>query len=123
MKKPGEFKKSKQRNKNIQHNRDQLKLLKEGTIPQAELFILDPNGFKRVTIVRWDCEDSPSLSGAIIVYLSHGGKKSKLRTGLFYDKDRGNRCRILEEGFIDWEHCFGIVVKEEMLKENSNGIV
>lgn len=112
-KKPGEFKKSKQRNKNIQHNRDQLKLLKEEKIDKAELFILDPDGFKKVTIER-----GISYGPWPIVYLSHHGKKSKLRTGTLIGDDGGDRLKILEEGYIDPQHCFGTVINVEVLKAN-----
>jgi hypothetical protein len=35
-KKLGQFKKAQKRNKNIQHNRDQIKLLRAGSIQYAE---------------------------------------------------------------------------------------
>src|SRR5579885_2872166 len=81
-KKPGEFQKKKKKFQNIQHNRDQLKLLKEGKIEEAELFILDPDGFKKVTIVSRE-----PYGGDTVVYLHNRGKGSKLRTGWFIEKD------------------------------------
>jgi hypothetical protein len=119
-KEPGQFKKSRKRNLNIQHNRDQLKLLKEGKIPQAELFILDPEAFKKVTIVPMDA-DLPSLGideryGVKAAFLFKHGKKSRLRTGWIVEKDG---FKIYEEpgGHINYDNCFGIVIKEEILKE------
>lgn len=119
-KKPGQFKKAQKRHQNIQHNRDQLKLLKEMKIDSAELFILDPEAFKKVTIVRHDCETSPPLvSGTPIVYLHNRGKSSKLRTGMFIDKD-GLKVDNQPGGYIEMKHVFGIIVKEELLKEKDS---
>jgi len=114
---PGQFKKAKKRNKNIQHNRDQLKLLKEQKLDQVELYILDNNIFKRVTIMSGDPAAPEELfkTGDKVVYLAQNGKKSKLRTGFYVDK-RGS-CLIYNVGFIKWEHCLGLVIKEEIIKE------
>lgn len=111
-KKPGEFQKSKKKHKNIQHNRDQLKLLKEEKIEQAELFILDPDAFKKVTIERGfhECFD--------VVYLSNHGRKSKLRTGTISCKTdpEDGRVQIVGVGYLDVQYCYGHIVKVEILK-------
>jgi hypothetical protein len=120
-KKPGEFQKQKKKFQNIQHNRDQLKLLNEKQILEAELFILDPDGFKKVTIVPLDMSnphyDYKTLCyyGTRVVYLSHNGRGGKLRTAYLIEKDSGGRCKVDGEGFIEWDSCFGIIVKEEKL--------
>jgi hypothetical protein len=120
-KKAGEFQKKKKKYQNIQHNRDQLKLLKEGQLIEAELFILDPDGFKRVTIVPLDMSNPHydykeiCYYGARVVYLSHNGRGGKLRTAYLIEKDSGGRCKVSEEGFIEWDECYGIIVKEEKL--------
>jgi hypothetical protein len=115
---PGQFKKARKRNLNIQHNRDQLKLLKEGKIAQAELFVLDPDAFKKVTIVPLNISLSEvnSLNGVKTVFLFKNGKKSRLRTGIIIEK---NGVKIYEEpgGHVDFDHCFGIVIKEEILQK------
>lgn len=124
-KQPGQFLKTKQRNKNIQHNREQLKLLKEKTVETVELFILEPDGFKKVTTApflytEYDKEHG-QLDAVKIVYLANNGKKSKLRTAHIVPKRSNTRC-CLDVGndvFIDWEHCFGVVVKEEFIKEHT----
>lgn len=113
-KKPGQFQKTRKRNLNIQHNRDQLKLLKEQKIEEAELFVLDGSTFKKVTIKNQD-----PISGNLIVYVANNGKKSKLQLGHYIEKDAGGACRVMKNSsfFIDWKYFLGIVVKEEILKE------
>tara|TARA_B110000503_G_C7129161_1_gene406057 strand:- start:1015 stop:1359 length:345 start_codon:yes stop_codon:yes gene_type:complete len=104
------FDKKRKRHKNIQHNRDQLKLLKEKKINTAELFILDLGGFKKVTI-------SPNLPESIlsykkIVYLSK--KYGRLLTADIYG-DQENRLAN-PSIYVEGKHIFGIVLKEELLK-------
>lgn len=108
-KKPGEFKKSKIKNKNIQNNMDRLRLLREGTLNEAELLILDFDGFKKVTVI-------PVTSNSQkVVYLANGGKKHKLRTAMVSCK---NDCQLVTPNgafFIKEEYILAEVIREEMI--------
>lgn len=108
MKKPGDFKKQQKKHQNIQHNRDQLKLLREELIQEAELFVLDPDGFKKVTIKpmpeHFDCER--------VVYLQRRRNKTKLQTGILTTASEYPRVRV-NGIFVEREDVFGIIVKEE----------
>ena len=107
------FDKKRKRHKNIQHNRDQLKLLKEKKINTAELFILDLDGFKKVTISPNLPESN--LSYTKVVYLSK--KYNRLLTAYIY-KDQENR---LANGiYVKDKHIFGIVLKEKVLGSLEN---
>lgn len=86
-------------------------MIKHGDAFEAVLFILDKQGFKQVTVVP-----KRPINGDFIAYVFNGGKKSKLKTGMYTDKDAGDRCRLFEGGFIPWEHYIGVVVKEELIK-------
>jgi hypothetical protein len=119
-KKPGEFQKSKKKNKNIQHNRDQIKLLREYQIQLAELFILDDDGFKKVSIIEMPSNHDARPLYAKVVFLSSNGRGHRLRTGYYADKNAGDRCKLSNGEFIEWKQCFGIVISTEMLKENDN---
>ena len=119
MKKPGEFKKQQKKHQNIQHKRDQLKLLKEEKIQEAELFILDPDGFKKVYIksfpeVPYDAYGRYETTNVVYVQRKH--KKTRLRTSQLIGKDAYPRCKVEGPGFIEWEDCLGIIIKTEMLK-------
>lgn len=120
-KKPGEFQKKKKRYKHIQNNRDQLKLLREEKIDQAELTVLDPNGLKKVFIERYDYNSY--LHGINVVYLVQNGKGHKLHTGMVIDKDAGGGCKIVGVGIIPWKNCLGVIVKEEFLFKHRRGPV
>ncbi len=116
-KKPGEFKKQQKKHQNIQHNADQIKLLRDGVAETIELFVLDPDAFKKVTVkalpkFTW-------ASGCRVVYIHNGGKEHKLRTGYIIDKDG---FKVSEEpgGHIDENNVIGLVVKEEVLKEKTD---
>ena len=116
-KKPGQFQKSKKKFQNIQHNRDQLKLLKDQVVDHAELFVLEDDGnFYKVLIkpfpeVPYDAYSTYEY--VPVVYLSQG-KKGRLRLSHLIGKDAYPRCKV-GEGFIPWEHCFGIVTSKELL--------
>ncbi len=124
--KPGEFQKARRKHLYIQHNREQLKLLKECKIEVGELFILHFSmrsekrtaaTLKKVTI-RLSSEYEP-YGGQHVVYYSHGnGQQSKLSIGHFAERynvilDNNNGAKASLNDLI------GIVVKEEILKEYS----
>lgn len=112
-KKPGEFKKSKLKNKNIQNNMDRLRLLNEGILKEAELLILDFDGFKKVTVVPL------SLYARKVVYLANNGKKHKLRTA---DVSYKNDCELVTPNgafYIKESHILAEVIKEEMIASHS----
>jgi hypothetical protein len=114
-KKPGEFKKQQKKHQNMQHNRDQMKLMKDGLADKIELFVLDPDAFKKVMVVPLP---DNFHSGMIVAYLHNHGKGSKIRTGYLIDKDG---FKVSEEpgGHIDPSNVIGLVVKEEVLKEKT----
>ena len=114
MKKPGEFKAQQQKHKNIQHNRDQLKLLKEEKIQEAELFVLDPDGFKKVTIKRidWDA----GWEWLEVVFLQHKKEKTRLRTGTLSTKDSMKIECHSHSYHISSDEIYGEIVKFELLK-------
>lgn len=108
-KKPGEFKKSKIKNKNIQNNMDRLRLLNEGTLKEAELLILDFDGFKKVTVIP------VSSHSEKVVYLANGGKKHRLRTAMV---SCNNDCQLVTPNgsfYIKEDHILAEVVQEEMI--------
>jgi hypothetical protein len=115
MKKAGDLKKQQKKHKNIQYNRDQIKLLKDKTVDEVKLFVLDPDGFKRVTIKRWDCEDY----GTDVVYLHKGRKKTKLRTGYLAKNDYPRKI-IISNGsqFVHEDDVMGVIVEVELLKNS-----
>lgn len=119
MKKPGEFKKQQQKHHNIQHNRDQMKLLREDKIERAELFILDPDGFKKVTVKKFDNNTHHNEDyGGKIVYLQHAHNHTQLRTGEM-DRD-GKIAHITPSGsshlYVHERDLIGVVTHIEMLK-------
>jgi hypothetical protein len=96
--------------------------LKEGTIQEAELFILDPDAFKKVTIVLPD-HSNPNYDynklcyyGEHVVFLYNRGKGSKLRTGLIIEKD-GFKVAEQPGSHIDPKDILGTIVKVEILKK------
>lgn len=110
MKQQGDFKKQQKKHKNIQHNRDQLKLLKEEKIAQADLFVLDPDGFKKVTIMPL----TNAIGYSNVVFLS---RKGRLLTGtVMKDEYDDSRVNIVEEGYVAREYVFGHIINIEMLK-------
>lgn len=111
MKKPGEFKAQQKKHQNIQHNRDQLKLLKEEKIQEADLFVLDTDGFKKVTIKRIDW-DACWIS-IEVVYLQRKKEQTKLRTGTLIDKDGIKICGPYR---VHLDDVYGEIVKVELLK-------
>lgn len=110
MKKPGEFKAQQKKHQNIQHNRDQLKLLKEEKIQEAELFVLDPDGFKKVTIkpINWNA----GWDWLEVVYLQRKKENTKLRTGTLTTKD-GLK---VGDHHANQDEVYGEIVKVELLK-------
>jgi hypothetical protein len=118
MKKPGEFKKQQKKHQNIQHNRDQLKLLKDKVVEFVELFVLDPDGFKKITIKAFPevPYNVDGLERRDVVYLQRRKNKTKLRTGELVSKDAYPRCYVFDGGFIEWDDCFGLITQAEMLK-------
>jgi hypothetical protein len=92
--------------------------LKDKTIEAAELFVLDPDGFKKVTIKSFP-EVPYNVDGLAehdVVYLQRRHNKTKLRTGMLVSKDAYPRCYVIGGGFIEWDDCFGIITHAEMLK-------
>lgn len=95
-----------------------MKLLREGAIQQAELFVLDMNTFKKVTVVPFTSETPTYGVGLEVVYLHNRGQGSKLRTSQIIDKD-GFKVADQPGGHIDEKDIVGVVIKTEILKEKT----
>lgn len=83
-KKPGEFLKTKIRNKNIQKNFELLRQLQNEEISEAEILVQTESGYKKVIVEKIKAE--PPL-GSRIIYLADKGRGRKIRMGTAIDKD------------------------------------
>ena len=99
----------------MQYNRDQIKLLNEKVVDQVDLFVLDPDGFKRVTIKRLEDEDY----GTEVVFLYKGRKKPRLRTGYLAKNDYPRKI-IISRGFqyVHVDDIMGVILNVELLKNS-----
>lgn len=81
---------------------------------QAELFVLDPDGFKKVTVKRFENEDY----GTEVVYLQKGKEKTKLRTGFLYRDGfpRAITGDAVVKKFIPESDVLAVVLSIELLK-------
>jgi len=84
-------------------------------VDQVDLLVLDPDGFKRVTIKRWEDEDY----GTEVVFLHKGKKKTKLRTG-FLAKNDYPRKVIITGGsqYVHDDDVMGVILNVELLKNS-----
>jgi hypothetical protein len=96
----------------IQHNRDALKQLREDPTSEVMLYLIEPDGLKKVWVKHPGLEYEKVDTGVdIVVYAS---KRRKLVRGYLY-KEGG--CKVITEGAgtltVDWKWCLGVVVRVE----------
>lgn len=116
MKKPGDFQKQKAKHKKIQHNRDQLKLMREGIIPHAELFIMELDGLKKITIEPIP-QSEDYYCGFEVVFLRRRGKRKGLVRDIVSSKDGMHASCGMR---IDYDDVFGKVIEVESASNNPN---
>ncbi len=109
---PADHTRTKARNAKIQHNREALKRLREGIESLVMLYLIEPDGLKKVWVESPGAEYEHVHTGTeVVVYAS---KKRKLLRGHLY-KEGG--CKVmphLEASVtVDWSLCYGIVVRVE----------
>lgn len=90
-KKPGEFLKTKIRNKNIHKNFELLRQLQNEEISEAEILVQTESGYKKVIVEKIKAKCLADIAepplGSRIIYLADKGRGRKIRMGTAIDKD------------------------------------
>ncbi len=120
-----EASRQRRRHLRVQHNRDELKRLREGRQATATLYLIEKDGLKKVTIEpleaaakRYGAEGPWALDilfywgTEVVVYSSRHSKL--VRDRLYGGRDKG-RCQLGSRHYVSWKYCFGAVLNVESI--------